>query len=305
MTEKSLGKVAVLLGGFSHEREVSLNSGRAVLEALRQKGVDAHPFDPAERPLEELKKEGFERVFIALHGRFGEDGVVQGALEAMKIPYTGCGVMASSVGMDKWRTKLMWQAAGLPVPPYVMLNEESDFEAVENTLGLPLFIKPACEGSSIGVYKIKEPGELKKRFHEIKHLDRWIMAEKFIGGGEYTCAILGAQALPTIKIVPKTEFYDYEAKYSRDDTEYLCPSDLSEDQEAQMRALALDAFTVLGGSGWARVDFLKDVDGKLYVLEINTAPGMTSHSLVPKAAKQIGIGFEELCVEILSYANMG
>ena len=305
MKPDSFGKVAVILGGTSREREISLASGQAVLSALKNKGVDAHPFDPAQKPLEALKTEQFERAFIILHGRFGEDGVLQGALEAMGIPYTGCGVMASSVGMDKWRTKLLWQGARLPVPPYHMLNDDSDFAAIERDLGLPLFIKPACEGSSIGVYKVSEAGELKQRYEQIKHMDRWIMAEKFIGGGEYTCSIVGKQALPSIKIVPKTDFYDYDAKYIRNDTEYLCPSDLDEQQEQMMRTMAYQAFEIIGGSGWGRVDLLKDEDGSIYLLEINTAPGMTSHSLVPKAAAQIGIGFEDLCVEILTHANLG
>ncbi|MBP6346058.1 D-alanine--D-alanine ligase [Neisseriaceae bacterium CLB008] len=301
----AFGKVAVMYGGSTSEREVSLMSGTAVLAALKAKGVDAHAFDPAEKDLALLKAEGFERVFIILHGKFGEDGVVQGALEAMHMPYTGCGVMASAITMDKFRTKLIWQAAGLPIPKFRVLDDHTDFADVEQSLGLPLFVKPACEGSSVGVTKIKQPGELAKAYQELKALKDIILAEEFIGGGEYTCGILGETALPSIKITPATEFYDYEAKYFRDDTEYLCPSDLSVEDEARIRALALQGFKIINGRGWGRVDFLKGTDGKLYLLEINTAPGMTSHSLVPKAAKEVGLSFEDLCLEILSHATVG
>ena len=305
MANNPFGKVAVLFGGDSNEREVSLTSGQAVLEALQKSGVDARAFDPAERPLEDLKKKGFDRAFIALHGGHGENGVLQGALEYLGIPYTGCGVMASAIGRDKWRTKMLWESAGLPVTPYRMLTDSTDFTAVEEALGLPLFVKTACGGSSLDVFKIKEAGELKKRYHELKEHEDLILAEKNIAGGEYTCAILGEQALPTIRIIPATEFYDYEAKYNRDDTEYLCPADLSVDDEQKIRALCLQGFKILGGKGWGRVDFLKDTDGQFYLMEVNTAPGMTSHSLVPKAARQIGISFESLCVEILTHASLG
>lgn len=299
----SFGKVAVLLGGRSAEREVSLKSGNAVLAALRRAGVDAHPFDPAERDLAELKRDGFARVFIALHGRFGEDGTVQGALELLGIPYTGSGVMASALGMDKWRTKLVWQAAGLPVPDYALLDAHSDFAAVEARLGLPVFVKPAREGSSIGVTKVKTPGGLQAAYAEAAQHDSLVIAEQFVGGGEYTVAILGNEALPAIKIEPSTEFYDYEAKYFRDDTRYHCPCGLPEAQEQEIRRQAVKAFEVLGGSGWGRVDFLMDENGKHYFLEANTAPGMTDHSLVPMAARVAGIGFEELVVRILALAE--
>lgn len=299
------GKVAVLFGGNSNEREVSLVSGQAVLEALQKGGVDAYLFDPSEQPLEDLKKKGFDRVFIALHGGHGEDGAIQGALEFLGIPYTGCGVMASAIGMDKWRSKLVWEAAGLPVTPYRMLDAQTNFKQVEEELGLPLFVKAACGGSSLDVYKVKESGELEKYFNQMKENNDLILAEQFISGGEYTCGILGNRALPTIKIVPKTEFYDYEAKYNRDDTEYLCPSDLSEEDEQKLRDLCFKAYQVIGGTGWGRVDFLKDADGQYYLMEANTSPGMTSHSLVPKAAKQLGISFESLCVEILTHASLG
>lgn len=295
----SFGKVAVLFGGKSAEREVSLKSGSAVLAALKRSGVDAHAFDPAERDLHELKVQKFDRVFIALHGRFGEDGTVQGALELMGMPYTGSGVLASALAMDKFRTKLVWQAMGLPVPDFMLLHADSDWGAVVKKLGLPLFVKPANEGSSVGISKVKTLAELPAAYKEAAKHDTVIIAEKFIGGGEYTVAILGEQALPTIRIVPANEFYDYEAKYLRDDTQYLCPSDLPADKETEMRELALRGFDAVGGSGWGRVDFLRDVDGKLHLLEVNTSPGMTDHSLVPMAARQAGMSFEQLVLNIL------
>lgn len=302
---KQYGKVAVMMGGTSAEREVSLMSGCGVLKALQSQGVDAHAFDPAEKPLSALKDEGFARVFIALHGPFGEDGTLQGALETMGIPYTGCGVMASAIGMDKWRTKLLWQGAGLPIPAFVLLADDSDFAAVEAELGLPLFVKPATEGSSIGVTKVKNPGELRAAYAEARRYDKLVIAEAFVGGGEYTCAIIGDKALPTIKIEPATEFYDYQAKYFRDDTVYRCPSGLSEEVEQRARELALTAFNVLGGRGWGRVDFLMDEAGGIYLLEVNTSPGMTSHSLVPMAARVEGLSYEELCLAILDMAHVG
>ena len=291
------GKVAVLFGGKSAEREVSLKSGAGVLAALQRQGVDAHAFDPAERSLDELR--AFDRAFIMLHGRYGEDGTIQGALELMGIPYTGSGVMASAVGMDKWRTKLLWRAVGLPIPEFVMLDENSDFAAVERQLGLPLFVKPACEGSSIGVSKVRQPGELQTAWREAAKHDSLVIAEQAILGGEYTVAILGEQVLPIIKIVPATDFYDYEAKYLRDDTQYLCPCGLPEAREMELRAQALEAFRALGCSGWGRVDFLMDDAGRAYLLEVNTSPGMTDHSLVPMAARVAGISYEQLVLLVL------
>ena len=291
------GKVAVLFGGKSAEREVSLKSGAGVLAALQRQGVDAHAFDPAERPLDELR--AFDRAFIMLHGRYGEDGTIQGALELMGIPYTGSGVMASAVGMDKWRTKLLWRAVGLPIPEFVMLDENSDFAAVERQLGLPLFVKPACEGSSIGVSKVRQPGELQTAWREAAKHDSLVIAEQAILGGEYTVAILGEQVLPIIKIVPATDFYDYEAKYLRDDTQYLCPCGLPEAREMELRAQALEAFLALGCRGWGRVDFLMDDAGRAYLLEVNTSPGMTDHSLVPMAARVAGISYEQLVLRVL------
>lgn len=302
---KKFGKVAVLFGGRSAEREVSLKSGAAVLAALQRSGVDAYAFDPAKRDLHTLLDEGFDRVFIALHGRYGEDGTVQGALELMGIPYTGSGVMASSIAMDKWRTKMIWQAAGLPIPDFMMLNEQSDWDAVVKRLGLPLFVKPANEGSSVGISKVKQVSELKAAYEEAAKHDKLVIAERFIGGGEYTAAILNGRALPVIKIEPANEFYDYEAKYLRDDTRYLCPCGLNAEQEAEMQALAQQGFAVIGGQGWGRVDFLRGTDGKAYLLEVNTSPGMTDHSLVPMAAREAGISFEQLVVQVLESAHVG
>ena len=302
---QDFGKVAVLMGGFSSEREVSLNSGAAIVAALQSRGIDAHPFDPKAQDIVQLKALGFQTAFNTLHGTYGEDGTVQGLLEALGVPYTGCGVMASAIGMDKYRTKLVWQGLGLPVPEFAVLHDNSDFAAIERELGLPLFVKPAVEGSSVGVVKVKEAGSLKAAYQSVKHLHGEILAERFIGGGEYTCAVLNGQALPSIHIIPATEFYDYEAKYNRDDTVYQCPSDLNEADEALMRSLSVRAFAAIGGQGWGRVDFLKDTDGRLYLLEVNTLPGMTGHSLVPKAAAQSGLSFADLCVEILKTAHVG
>ena len=300
----SFGKVAVLFGGRSAEREISLKSGAAVLAALQKSGVDAHPFDPAVRNLQSLQDEKFDRAFIALHGRYGEDGTVQGALELMNIPYTGSGVLASALAMDKWRTKLVWQAAGMPIPEYEMLTEHSDFAAVAQHLGLPLFVKPANEGSSVGISKVKQASELRAAYWEAAKYDKLVMAEAFIGGGEYTVAILAGQALPVIKIEPANEFYDYEAKYLRNDTRYLCPCGLSKEREGEMQRLALQGFALIGGSGWGRVDFLVSEAGQPCLLEVNTVPGMTDHSLVPMAARQAGMNFEQLVLRILEAAGV-
>ena len=307
MTVKDFGKVAVLFGGRSAEREVSLNSGSRVLAALQRQGVDAAAFDPSERKLDELA--AFDRAFIALHGRYGEDGTIQGVLELMGIPYTGSGVMASALGMDKWRSKLLWQASGLPVPEYVLLDADSDFARVEAELGLPLFVKPACEGSSIGISKVKQAGDLGVAYAEAAKHDSLVIAERAILGGEYTTAILGDAALPIIKIEPRGEFYDYEAKYLRDDTAYRCPCGLSEERERELRAQALEAFRVLGGRGWGRVDFLMEPaangGGRAYFLEVNTSPGMTDHSLVPMAARAAGVAYDELVLLVLALAALG
>ena len=297
------GKVAVLFGGQSAEREVSLKSGSRVLDALQRQGVDAYAFDPAERKLDELA--AFDRAFIMLHGRYGEDGTIQGALELMGIPYTGSGVMASAVGMDKWRTKLLWRSVGLPVPDFVMLDPGSDFDTVETQLGLPLFVKPACEGSSIGVTKVRNPGGLRQAYVEAARHDSLVIAERGVLGGEYTVAIVGDEALPIIRIVPATDFYDYEAKYLRDDTRYLCPCGFTEEREQELCTQALEAFRVLGCRGWGRVDFLMDEQGNAFFLEVNTSPGMTDHSLVPMAARVAGLSYEQLVLRVLSLAALG
>ncbi len=303
---QNFGKVAVLMGGFSSEREVSLTSGEAILAALQRKGINAHAFDPTQTPLTELRNQHFDVVFNILHGTYGEDGTVQGALESIGIPYTGCGVLASALGMDKYRCKLIWQALGLPIPPFVVLNDNSDFDEVEQQLGLPLFIKPSAEGSSVGVKKVKQKGELVQAYAQLRaqNLHGEILAEQYMSGGEYTCGVFQQQALPSIHIIPQTEFYNWEAKYQRDDTIYQCPSDLNEADEAYIRQLAKQAFAAIGGgNSLGRVDFLKDTNGQLYILEVNTLPGMTSHSLVPKAAKQMGIDFDDLCLAILKTAQ--
>ena len=305
---QDFGKVAVLMGGNSGEREISIKSGGAVLAALLAHGVDAQAFDPREKPLHDL--ESFDRVFINLHGRFGEDGCIQGALEMLQIPYTGSGVMASAIGMDKWRTKLLWRATNVVTPDFELVTADSDFAAIEAKLGLPLFVKPANEGSSLGITKVKESGGLKAAYELAAEADPLVIAEAYVGGGEYTVGIIadkenGLKALPVIRIVPKNEFYDYEAKYLRDDTEYLCPCGLSAEKEAQIQQEALVAFRAIGCKGWGRVDFLMDESGKHYFLEVNTSPGMTDHSLVPMAAKAAGVSFEALVIQILDTADVG
>ncbi len=298
---KRFGKVAVMLGGNSAERPVSLNSGNAVLAALTRQGVDAHPFDPATRSLGDLMSGEFDRVFIALHGRYGEDGCMQGALELLNLPYTGSGVMASAVGMDKWRTKLLWRAAGLPTADWAILDAASDFAAVEKQLGLPIFVKPAREGSSIGMSKVTEAGTLKAAYEAAAEHDALVLAEKFIDGAEFTVGLLGDTALPLIRLEPAKDkaFYDFEAKYLRDDTQYHCPAGLPDAQEMALRKLALDAFRLVGGRGWGRVDIMLDRHGNPYLLEVNTSPGMTDHSLVPMAARVAGMDFDTLCIRIL------
>ena len=273
-------------------------SGNAVLAALQGKGIDAHPFDPAERDLAHIKDEGFDRVFLILHGRGGEDGTIQGMLELMGIPYTGSGVMASAVGMDKWRTKLIWQAAGVPVAPFVVLDESTDFAAVVENLGLPLFVKPANEGSSIGISKVKRAEDLEPAYREAARYDRLVLAERFIPGREIQFPILGDRVLPSIHIQPATEFYDYQAKYFRDDTVYRCPG-LPAEQEAALAGQVQHAFKVLGCTGWGRMDLILTDEGQPYFLEVNTAPGMTDHSLVPMAARAAGKDFDALCLAIL------
>jgi D-alanine-D-alanine ligase len=299
------GKVAVLLGGKSAEREVSLKSGTLVLNALRARGVDAHAFDPAERGIEDLIDGGFARAFIALHGRFGEDGTLQGALEWLGLPYTGSGVLGSALAMDKLRTKLLWQACGIPTPPYELLAADADFKAVAARLGLPLMVKPVNEGSSIGMSKVRAAGHLEEAYALAVNYDRAVIAEKFIEGTELTAGILGEQALPLIRLETPREFYDYEAKYIADDTRYIVPCGLPPEREREIQALCLKAFRALGCSGWGRVDLMLDRDGKPWLLEVNTAPGMTDHSLVPMAARAAGLSYEDLCLRILEASHVG
>jgi D-alanine-D-alanine ligase len=301
------GKVAVLLGGPSSEREISFLSGNAVLKALREQGVDAHPFDPAERDLWDLRREGFARAFIALHGRFGEDGTVQGALETLKIPYTGSGVMASALAMDKWRTKLVWLASGIPTPRYRVVDARTDWMRVVAELGLPLIVKPAREGSTIGLTKVSrvDHDELALAHAEAAKHDSLVLVEEFVAGVELTASIVGRKALPLIRIEAPQGNYDYEHKYFSDETKYYCPSGIDADVEARIRADALAAFDVVGCEGWGRLDLILRPDGRYTFLEVNTSPGMTGHSLVPMAARQSGMEFAELCVEILRSAHVG
>jgi D-alanine-D-alanine ligase len=299
------GKVAVLMGGRSAEREISLKSGTMVLDALRKQGIDVHGFDPRDEGLEQLIARRFDRVFIALHGRFGEDGTVQGALEYLGIPYTGSGVLASALAMDKWRSKLLWQAAGIPTPPYEVLSQDSKFPDVAARLGLPLMVKPAREGSSIGMSKVTSVEKLQAAYELALKYDSLIIVERFVTGIELTATILGEEPLPLIRLETPRVFYDYEAKYFADDTRYICPCGLSSGQEQALQERALAAFRLLGCSGWGRVDLMLAEDGVPYLLEVNTIPGMTDHSLVPMAARARGISFEELVVRILELAHVG
>ena len=305
MSATDFGKVAVLLGGTSAEREVSLKSGAMVLAALRSRGVDAHPFDPAEQGLDALMDERFARAFIVLHGRFGEDGTLQGALEWLGIPYTGSGVLASALAMDKLRTKLLWQACGLPTPPCEVLQAEADLDAVAARLGLPIMVKPVNEGSSLGMSKVREARGLDEAFALAVNYDRVVMAEKFVEGPELTVGILVDQALPIIKLETPRDFYDYQAKYVSDDTRYIIPCGLPQARERELQALSLEAFRALGCSGWGRVDLMLDAAGVPYLLEVNTAPGMTDHSLVPMAARAAGMSYADLCLRILEAAHSG
>jgi D-alanine-D-alanine ligase len=307
------GKVAVLMGGHSAEREVSLMSGSGVLKALQSKGVDAHAFDPAERDLSELKRKGFKRCFIALHGRFGEDGTVQGALELLGIPYTGSGVMASSISIDKVMTKRVWIAEGLPTPKYILLRRGSytreQVRQVPDELSLPLIVKPAREGSSIGVAKVEGYSDMAGAVEQAAALDADVLCEQFIRGDEVTCPVLGtgenARALPVIRIVAPEGNYDYQNKYFTDDTKYLVPCGLPAGEEEAIQEIVLKAYRVLGCRGWGRVDVMMDsATRKPYLLEINTSPGMTGHSLVPMSARAAGISYEDLCVQLLASAAL-
>jgi D-alanine-D-alanine ligase len=304
MNARGFGKVAVLLGGKTAEREVSLKSGSMVLAALRAAGVDAHPFDPAERGLQALMDERFARAFIALHGRFGEDGTLQGALEFLGLPYTGSGVLGSALAFDKLRSKLLWQATGIPTPPHDLLSANSDLCAIAQRLGLPIMVKPASEGSSFGMSKVREAGQLEEAYALAVNYDRTVIAEKFIEGMELTAGILGTTALPLIRLETPRDFYDYDAKYLRDDTRYILPCGLPGEKERELQRLCLEAFDALGCSGWGRVDLMLDAAGRPWLLEVNTAPGMTDHSLVPMAARHLGMSFPQLCVRILELAHV-
>ena len=313
MSTSNLGQVAVLMGGRSAEREVSLMSGSGVLTALQASGVDAHAFDPAERDLSELKREGFDRCFIALHGRYGEDGTVQGALELLGIPYTGSGVMASSIAMDKTMTKRVWLAEGLPTPRYVLVRREQlaqvSADDLVAQLGLPLIVKPAREGSSIGVTKVMQVAQIAEALAQAAQCDADVLCEQCIVGDEVTCPVLGdgdaAHALPVIRIVAPEGNYDYQNKYFTDDTQYLVPSGLPAGEEQAIQALVVKAYQVLGCRGWGRVDVMIDAATRApYLLEINTSPGMTGHSLVPMSARAAGLSYEALCCQLLAAAAL-
>lgn len=308
-----LGKVAVLLGGTSAERQISLMSGQGVLQALQAQGVDAHPFDPQDHDLVELKRQGYARAFIALHGRHGEDGTVQGALELLGIPYTGSGVMASSIAMDKVMTKRLWLALGLPTPRYVALAPDEQVDVriarVPGELGLPLIVKPPHEGSSIGVSKVSEASQMQAAVQLSARHDPVVLCEEFIDGAELTCPVLGsgaeAVALPVVRIVPPEAGYDYQNKYFTDAVQYLCPSGLAPAEEAEVQRLTLAAYRALGCRGWGRADLmLRASDRKPFLLEMNTSPGMTGHSLVPMSARAAGISYEQLCLRLLQAAAL-
>lgn len=308
-TAQECGKVGVLFGGRSSEREVSIMSGQGVLEALLSKGVDAHAFDPGVKSLAELAEQKFDRVFIALHGRYGEDGSLQGALEQLNIPYTGPGVLASALAMDKAMTKRIWIAGGLATPKFVMLNKDSDWAATVNYLELPLIVKPAQEGSTYGLTKVTEVAQLPAAYALAVKYDRAVIAEQFIDGMELTCAVLGkdesARALPLIHLIPSDSIYDYQQKYFTNETKYICPADISAEQTRAIQQMVLDSYRALGCRGWSRADVMvRASDNKAFLLEMNTSPGMTSHSLVPMAAKAAGIDYAELCLEILKMAEL-
>ena len=306
---RSLGKVAVLMGGFSAEREVSLMSGNGVLQALQSQGVDAHAFDPAERELSELQRDGFARAFITLHGRFGEDGTVQGALELMGIPYTGPGVLASSVAMDKVMTKRIWRAEGLPTPDWRQVASADETVTAFEALGAPMIVKPAREGSTIGLTKVTDAAQCAEAYRLAAQHDPEVLCEQFVSGDEVTCPVLGtgadARSLPVIHIVAPGGNYDYEHKYFTDDTQYIVPCDLPAGEEVAIQALVLKAYRTLGCRGWARADVMIDAATRQpYLLEINTSPGMTGHSLVPMSARATGMSYEQLCLSVLASASL-
>ena len=306
---QALGKVGVLFGGRSAERDISIMSGTGVLQALQSRGVDAHAFDPGQRSIAELAAEKFDRVFIALHGRFGEDGSLQGALEQLGIPYTGSGVAACAIGMDKITTKIMWLMAGLTTPKYASLDAATDLDQVAADLGLPLIVKPPHEGSTIGITKVNASAELKAAYDIAAGFDDVVLAEQFITGREFTVTVLGqgatARALPIVEIAAPAGNYDYQNKYFTDDVKYFCPAPLDEAMTAEMQRLAVAAYRAVGCEGWGRVDvLLRESDQKPFLIEVNTSPGMTSHSLVPMSARAVGMSYEDLCVEILRSARL-
>ena len=303
------GKVGVLFGGRSAEREISLISGNGVLQALKSRGIDVHPFDPGTHSLADLAAQGFDRVFIALHGRYGEDGSLQGALEQLGIPYTGSGVMASSVGMDKITTKKLWLMEGVPTPKYATVDADTDLDALVAELGLPLIVKPPLEGSSIGITKVLERDQLADAIALVASMDDAVLVEQFVTGREFTVAVLGhgaaARALPIVEIVAPEGKYDYQNKYFTDDTQYHCPAPLPDELTQEIQRHAVNAYRALGCEGWGRVDVLvRESDMRPFLLGVNTSPGMTTHSLVPMAARAVGIGYEDLCVEILRSARL-
>lgn len=296
-------KIAVLFGGTSAEREVSLNSGKSVLAALQQQGFNVIGIDTKDYPIEKLKEQGIERVFNILHGRGGEDGTLQGCLEQLSIPYTGCDVMSSALSMDKMRTKLLWQAVGLPTARMQVVTKADramlDVDSIVAKLGLPLMVKPSLEGSSVGLTKVKQASELASAVDFALKYDKTIIIEEWLAGEEFSVPVLGNEVLPAVRIKPEGEFYDYHAKYISDNTQYFCPAGLSETREQEIRQLARQAFEVLGCRGWTRIDVMTDANGNFKLVEANTCPGMTSHSLFPMAAKQAGYSFEQLVVKVL------
>jgi len=296
------GKVAVLMGGDSNERAVSLLSGDAVFLALKRLGIEAEAFDPSDRDINEIQS--YNRVFITLHGRGGEDGSVQAFLKSKNVAYTGSDSLSSAIGMDKIKTKLLWRSLNIPTPDFLQVNEKTSYIEILDAISVPFFIKPSNEGSSIGIDKIKNEKQYQEAFLKTSKIDTNVIVEKFVDGEEFTVAIVNGKTFPVIKIKPSNEFYDYEAKYIRDDTQYICPSGIEKNKEASISEEALKAFKAVGCSSWGRVDFMMDKAGRHYFIEVNTSPGMTSHSLVPMAAKEVGISFDQLVLEILKTADV-
>ena len=296
------GKVAVLMGGDSNERAVSLLSGEAVLHALKRLGIDAEAFDPSSRDINEIQS--YNRAFIALHGRGGEDGSMQAFLKSKNIAYTGSDSLSSAIGMDKLKTKLLWRSLNISTPDFLQVTEKTSYEEIMSAIGVPFFIKPSNEGSSIGIDKIKNEKQYQDAFLKTSKIDANVIVEKFVDGEEFTVAIVNDKTLPVIKIKPSNEFYDYQAKYIKDDTQYICPSGIEKQKEVSISKEALQAFKIIGCSSWGRVDFMMDKQGRHYFIEVNTSPGMTSHSLVPMAAKEAGINFDQLVLEILKTADV-